>query len=90
MQVKSFINLEKGSMATSRAPSTTVKFTDNNANSATTEDPSVNQNEQRTKFLTMKYGQNEIKLIQKRLKIEFWMDAELKQLFEVDVSWVIL
>lgn len=45
-----------------------------------------NQENERTKFLTMKYGQQQIKLIQKRLKVEFWMDEQLNKLYEISVS----
>ena len=45
------------------------------------------QENERRKFLTMKYGQQQIKLIQKRLKVEFWMDEQLNKLYEISVSF---
>lgn len=44
------------------------------------------QENERTKYLTMKYGQQQIRLIQKRLKVEFWMDEQLNKLYEITVS----
>ena len=43
--------------------------------------------DERKKFLTMKYGQHQLKLIQKRLKVEFWLDIELRDMFEIEVSF---
>lgn len=75
-------------MASARSPpaATAVSFTENKNNGTDLSVEDVKQQEQKTKFLTMKYGQNQIRLIQKRLKIEFWIDAELKTLYSIDVS----
>jgi len=63
-----------------------VKFVSKENNNVQNDltDESVKQ-EDRKKFLTMKYGQKEIKLIQRRLKVEFWMDEELNKLYDIDV-----
>lgn len=37
--------------------------------------------EQRTKFLTMRYGAHQMKLVRKRLKVEEWLDNELRSLY---------
>ncbi|XP_067938412.1 protein phosphatase 1 regulatory subunit 14A-like isoform X2 [Watersipora subatra] len=75
-------------MASARSPpaATAVSFTENKNNGTDLSVEDVKQQEQKTKFLTMKYGQNQIRLIQKRLKIEFWIDAELKTLYSIDES----
>ncbi|KAF6034839.1 hypothetical protein EB796_006855 [Bugula neritina] len=64
-----------------------VKFVSKENNNVQNDltDESVQQ-EDRKKFLTMKYGQKEIKLIQRRLKVEFWMDEELNKLYDIDTS----
>lgn len=43
------------------------------------------KHDERKRYLTMKYGQHQIKLIQKRLKVEFWLDAELRKLYDITV-----
>ena len=83
--VSSVIFITKSGMASAQS-SPGVSFAEHNSKNSSPDEANLNQNEQRTKFLTMKYGQQEIKLIQKRLKIEFWMDAQLKKLYQVDVS----
>lgn len=41
------------------------------------------KNAERKKFLTMKYGQHQLRLVQKRLRVEFWIDAELMLLYNI-------
>ena len=67
-----------------RATMAGVKFTKDSM-SPNSEGKNSQENERR-KFLTMKYGQQQIKLIQKRLKVEFWMDEQLNKLYEISVS----
>ena len=73
-----------------RATMAGVKFTKDSM-SPNSEGKNSQENERR-KFLTMKYGQQQIKLIQKRLKVEFWMDEQLNKLYEISVSpnWQLL
>lgn len=42
--------------------------------------------EERKKYLTAKYGSQQMKLIRKRLSVEFWIDDQLKKLYNVQVS----
>jgi len=39
--------------------------------------------EERKKYLTAKYGNQQMKLIRKRLSVEFWIDEQLKRLYNV-------
>lgn len=41
--------------------------------------------EERKKYLTAKYGSQQMKLIRKRLFVEFWIEEELKKLYDVQV-----
>lgn len=50
-----------------------------------TEDDLREYEEDRKKILTMKYGAHQMKLIRKRLGVEFWMDDQLKKLYNVQV-----
>ena len=43
--------------------------------------------EERKKYLTAKYGSQQMKLIRKRLAVEFWIDEELKKLYNIVVSF---
>lgn len=38
----------------------------------------------RQKYLTAKYGQDQMKLIRKRLAVEDWMDLKLRKLYDVE------
>ena len=42
--------------------------------------------DEREKYLTAKYPNHQMALIKKRLKVEFWMDEQLKILFNISVS----
>lgn len=59
--------------------SVSVQFND-------TDNQDDQQTEEQKKYLTMKYGQSQIRLIQRRLKVEFWVDAELNRLYGIAVS----
>lgn len=39
----------------------------------------------REKYLTAKYPNHQMALIKKRLKVEFWIDEQLKYLFDISV-----
>ena len=41
----------------------------------------------REKFLTAKYPNHQMALIKKRLKVEFWIDEKLKNLFQIKVCY---
>lgn len=41
----------------------------------------------REKFLTAKYPNHQMALIKKRLKVEFWIDEKLKNLFQIKVRY---
>lgn len=41
--------------------------------------------DEREKYLTAKYPNHQMLLIKKRLKVEFWIDEQLKYLFEIKV-----
>lgn len=45
-----------------------------------TENPEMN--ERKRKYLTAKYGQHQMNLIKKRLKVEMWMYEQLQMLFD--------
>ena len=47
----------------------------------TTDDPDQ-LNERKKRYLTAKYGQHQMNLIKKRLKVEMWMYEQLQMLFE--------
>lgn len=42
--------------------------------------------DEREKYLTAKYPNHQMALIKKRLKVEFWIDEQLKILFNITVS----
>ena len=42
--------------------------------------------DEREKYLTAKYPNHQMLLIKKRLKVEFWIDEQLKHLFEIKVE----
>ena len=42
--------------------------------------------DEREKYLTAKYPNHQMALIKKRLKVEFWIDEQLKSLFDISVS----
>lgn len=46
-----------------------------------TEDGEINDRKKR--YLTAKYGQHQMNLIKKRLKVEMWMYEQLQALFQV-------
>lgn len=41
--------------------------------------------DEREKYLTAKYPNHQMALIKKRLKVEFWIDEQLKYLFNINV-----
>lgn len=43
--------------------------------------------DEREKYLTAKYPNHQMALIKKRLKVEFWIDEQLKYLFDIDVKF---
>jgi hypothetical protein len=46
--------------------------------------------EERKKYLTAKYGSQQMKLIRKRLSVEFWIDEQLKKLYVCfNVIWLL-
>ena len=49
-----------------------------------TQEPKLN--ERKKKFLTAKYGQHQMSLIKKRLRVEMWMYEQLQILYDVEVS----
>lgn len=42
--------------------------------------------DRKKKYLTAKYGQHQMSLIKKRLKVEMWMYEQLQNLFSLNVS----
>lgn len=42
--------------------------------------------DEREKYLTAKYPNHQMALIKKRLKVEFWIDEQVKNLFNINVS----
>jgi hypothetical protein len=46
--------------------------------------------DEREKYLTAKYPNHQMALIKKRLKVEFWIDEQLKYLFDIDVIFKIV
>ena len=44
--------------------------------------------DEREKYLTAKYPNHQMALIKKRLKVEFWIDEQLKNLFNITVGLV--
>jgi hypothetical protein len=46
-----------------------------------------NKIDEREKYLTAKYPNHQMALIKKRLKVEFWIDEQLKNLFSSKVSF---
>jgi 16S rRNA C1402 (ribose-2'-O) methylase RsmI len=42
--------------------------------------------DEREKYLTAKYPNHQMALIKKRLKVEFWIDEQLKNLFDINVK----
>ncbi|CAF0807484.1 unnamed protein product [Adineta ricciae] len=45
--------------------------------------PTTQTCDDREKYLTAKYPQQQMQLIRKRLKIEFWLDDELRMLYNI-------
>lgn len=45
--------------------------------------------DEREKYLTAKYPNHQMALIKKRLKVEFWIDEQVKNLFNINVSKII-
>ena len=43
--------------------------------------------DEREKYLTAKYPNHQMALIKKRLKVEFWIDEQLKNLFNITVGF---
>jgi hypothetical protein len=43
--------------------------------------------DEREKYLTAKYPNHQMALIKKRLKVEFWIDEQLKNLFNIKVRY---
>lgn len=41
--------------------------------------------EDRKKYLTAKYGQHQMRLIRKRLQVEYWVDEELQLIYGVSI-----
>lgn len=83
--------------ATSSSPGATKSHRTSSTLSPTTSPPhhnrSVNFNtqreaikEQKKKYLTAKYGQHQMSLIRKRLKVEDWLDERLRSLYGCKVS----
>lgn len=83
--------------ATSSSPGATKSHRTSSTLSPTTSPPhhnrSVNFNtqreaikEQKKKYLTAKYGQHQMSLIRKRLKVEDWLDEKLRSLYGCKVS----
>ena len=48
------------------------------------------QIEKKKKYLTAKYGQHQMLLIKKRLKVEMWVFDELRKLYESEVCTVLV
>ena len=44
-----------------------------------------NKIDEREKYLTAKYPNHQMALIKKRLKVEFWIDEQMKHLFNIKV-----
>ena len=45
--------------------------------------------ERKKKYLTAKYGQHQMNLIKKRLRVEMWMYEQLQALYNISVSLLI-
>lgn len=43
--------------------------------------------DEREKYLTAKYPNHQMALIKKRLKVEFWIDEQVKNLFNINVKF---
>ena len=44
--------------------------------------------DEREKYLTAKYPNHQMALIKKRLKVEFWIDEQVKNLFNINVGLI--
>jgi protein phosphatase 1 regulatory subunit 14B len=46
--------------------------------------------DRKKKYLTAKYGQHQMNLIKKRLRVEMWMYEQLQSLYNISVSYTII
>lgn len=62
-----------------------VKFSDEGENCYDCQ-PLDERSQEKKRNLTMKYGQKQRQLVQKRLRVEYWLDSELTKLYGIVVS----
>ncbi len=76
------------------ASKTLASSSSSSTNSSTSSTGSVNVKfsgffkdkiDEREKYLTAKYPNHQMALIKKRLKVEFWIDEQVKNLFNINV-----
>lgn len=64
-----------------------VKFTDAAKDYGYNADDCEQSAPDRKRNLTMKYGQEQRKIVQRRLKVERWLDEELNKLYGITVCY---
>ena len=63
----------------------TVTFNDGDESSCYGCQPIGEAAQEKKRNLTMKYGQKQRQTVQKRLKVEYWLDSELQRLYGIVV-----